>query len=166
MTRTSFLAASAVLSAFLVLSIVLNARFVSAQGQETNTPSDLQENSPAVRAGATAAEGRAPDGQENAGESGAPGQARPWSLRLTAVDNATGTRIPSPEFDVRLAQNQHLIGRGDEDGEWTVEIPSRTPRYCCIRVKTGGYTPMRAIWSNRDNQPLDHSLMTHSDYSD
>ncbi len=71
-----------------------------------------------------------------------------WTIRLQAIDADTGNPIANPEFLVQLGKTETSYD-GDEKGEFAAEIPSRTPRYCYLKVRADGYTPMRGFWGNR-----------------
>jgi len=77
-----------------------------------------------------------------------------WQILIRVVDDE-GRPIPNPEIGVRLPEVGTQWFAGDRDGRFTATVPSPTPRYCTLRARAGGYAPMRAAWSNRDEQVAD-----------
>ncbi len=70
-----------------------------------------------------------------------------WTLRLKTIDADTGEPILNPKFTVQLGE-ESMLYQGNREGQYSVELPSRIPRYCCIKARGLGYTPMRGFWSN------------------
>jgi len=102
---------------------------------------------PRVNADETPA-AKQPDGDTATTQSKADGTA--WVIRLKAIDADTGTPIANPEFTVQLGEESTHYARNDE-GAFSAAIPSRNPRYCYLKVRASGYTPMRGFWANRTN---------------
>ena len=83
-----------------------------------------------------------------------------WTIQFRAVDADTGKPIANPEFAVQLGKTETKYA-GNKNGELSIELPSRTPRYCYLKVSAGGYTPMRGFWGKLtpdQNDPLPESL--------
>jgi len=74
-----------------------------------------------------------------------------WKIRLNAIDEDTGAAIANPEFTVQLGEDSTLH-QGNNKGSFSATIPTQTPRYCYVKVKADGYTPMRGFWANHKNR--------------
>lgn len=73
-----------------------------------------------------------------------------WKIRLRAIDADTGRSIANPHFVVQLGK-QETYYAGNEQGEFVVDLPTRTPAYCYLKVRAEGYTPMRGFWRTSES---------------
>ncbi|MCA9017851.1 MAG: hypothetical protein KDA77_21180, partial [Planctomycetaceae bacterium] len=83
-----------------------------------------------------------------------PVEARPekeWSVRLRVIDNA-GEQINDARVGIQLDYQGETDWQTEEqNGIFTVTVPTRIPRYCNLFVRAEGYAPMRAYWGvNQD----------------
>ncbi len=93
------------------------------------------------------------------GQSEKPGTTKPESkpqfqVQIRAVDEATGKPIANPKFGVQLGKDLNWHD-GDARGKFVATLPTAAPRYCYLKVRADGYTPMRAFWRNGKGRPRD-----------
>ncbi len=81
-------------------------------------------------------------------------QDAPWRVRLRAIDATTGKTIPDAEFVVQWDKKETAY-ESDDKGEFVAEVPTRTPRNCCLKCRADGYASMRALWTNSESGMID-----------
>ncbi|MBI2826767.1 MAG: hypothetical protein HYX69_19005 [Planctomycetia bacterium] len=77
-----------------------------------------------------------------------------WRMRILAIDEETNRPIRNVRIGVQLG-DETTWQDGADNGQTPLTLPSRTPRYCYLKIRADGYVPMRAFWRNSKDAPAD-----------